>query len=71
MKKKIFVTILIVIALAIVSGYFYTTFSPHSNKQGSLVNSSVNEVNSVSNVTTDSTNNNQHLHHPLLHPALQ
>ena len=58
MKKKIFVTTLIVIVLAIVSGYFYTTFSPHSNKQGSLVNSSVNEVNSVSNVTTDSSNNN-------------
>lgn len=58
MKKKIFVTILIVIALAIVSGYFYTTFSPHSNEHRSLINTSVNEENSVSNVTTDSINNN-------------
>ena len=58
MKKKIFVTILIVIALAIVSGYFYTTFSPHSNEHRSLINTSVNEENSVTNVTTDSINNN-------------
>lgn len=58
MKKKIFVTILIVIALAIVSGYFYTTFSPHSNEHRSLINTSVNKENSVSNVTTDSINNN-------------
>lgn len=58
MKKKIFVTILIVIALSIVSGYFYTTFSPHSNEHRSLINTSVNEENSVSNVTTDSINNN-------------
>ena len=58
MKKKIFVTILIVIVLAIVSGYFYTTFSPHSNEHRSLINTSVNEENSVSNVTTDSINNN-------------
>ena len=57
MKKKIIVTALIVIVLAIVSGYFYTTFSPHSYEQGSLVNTSVNEENSVSNITTDSTNN--------------
>lgn len=58
MKKKIFVTTLIVIVLAIVSGYFYTTFSPHSNEHRSLINTSVNEENSVSNVTTDSINNN-------------
>ena len=58
MKKKIFVTILIVIALAIVSGYFYTTFSPHSNEHRSLINTSINEENSVTNVTTDSINNN-------------
>lgn len=58
MKKKIFVTILIVIALAMVSGYFYTTFSPHSNEHRSLINTSVNKENSVSNVTTDSINNN-------------
>lgn len=58
MKKKIFVTILIVIALAIVSGYFYTTFSPPSNEHRSLINTSVNEENSVTNVTTDSINNN-------------
>ena len=57
MKKKIIVTALIVIVLAIVSGYFYTTFSPHSYEPGSLVNTSVNEENSVSNITTDSTNN--------------
>lgn len=57
MKKKIIVTALIVIVLAIVSGYFYTTFSPHSYEQGSFVNASVNEENSVSNITTDSTNN--------------
>ena len=58
MKKKIFLTILIVIALAMVSGYFYTTFSPHSNEHRSLINTSVNEENSVTNVTTDSINNN-------------
>ena len=55
MKKSIFICVLVVI-LGILSGYFYTTLSPHSGYESEELNIQVENSNSI-NTTNINTNN--------------
>lgn len=64
MKKKIFISSVIIIILAIASAYFYTTLSPHngnnytenvSNNTENVIND-LNNQNLITNTTNDLTN---------------
>lgn len=58
MKKKIIVSIIIVIMLAIASAYFYTTLSPHNVNNYYAENTSNNTENFTTNVINDLDNEN-------------